>query len=175
VIVFRNTDVDVPFLRETDDQPPARWHGPGEGPAQYMSSTPSAAWAEFIRHQGITDPEDIAGIDRAMWAIEIPDDEPTAVPDLPPATLAGGTESYDACQAEARRIRAAGATRLVSPAASLLPGTPSGWRSDGELQPGGPRQEDTIVLYGPRPELVGWIAAAPGRPEPEIVARTRPL
>ena len=175
MIVFRNTDVDVPFFWESDVQPRARWHGTGEGPAQYMSSTPSAAWAEFLRHQGITDPEDVAGIERAMWAIEIPDDEATAVPELSRATLVGGTQTYAACQREARRLRAGGATRLLSRSAAVRGGSASGWRTDGDLRPAPPREENTIVLYGRRPELVGWIAASPGRPEPELVARTRPL
>lgn len=173
MIVFRNTDVDVPFLWETNAQPEARWHGLGEGPAQYTSSTPSASWAEFIRHAGITDPADLAGITRAMWAIEISDAEPTEPPDLPLATLTGGTNTYDACQREARRLRTAGATRLASPSAAVLPGTPSGWLTNGGLQPAWPRDEYTIVLFGARPEMVGWIAGLPATPEPEIIARTR--
>jgi len=64
MIVYRNTDTDVPFFWEDDRQPEGRWHGAGEGPAQYTATSPDAAWAEFLRHQGITDPTDLPGIDR---------------------------------------------------------------------------------------------------------------
>lgn len=175
MIVFRNCDVDVPFFWESDRQPPARWHGPGEGPAQYTSSTPSASWAEFLRHAGITDPADLAGIRRAMWTIEIPDAEPSAAPTLPYSTLTGDTGSYAACQVEAARLRTAGATRLVAPCAALLPGSPWGWRTDSGLQPAATRAEQTIVLFGLRPQIVGWLASQPGYPEPEILSAVRPL
>ncbi|MDQ3937625.1 MAG: RES family NAD+ phosphorylase [Chloroflexota bacterium] len=173
MIVYRNTDVDVPFFWESDGQPAARWHGEGEGPVQYASSNPSAAWAEFLRHAGITDPADLAGVERAIWVIEIPDDEPTGSPALPIGTLTGDERSYRACQAEARRLRDGGSTRLIAPSAAVLLGTPSGWRTDGELQRGPPADQYTIVLFGKRPDVTGWIASAPGRPEPEIVERVR--
>ena len=175
MIVFRNCDVDVPFFWESDRQPPARWHAAGDGPAQYTSSTPSAAWAEFLRHAGISDPADLAGIERAMWAIEIPDTEPAVTPLLPDPVLTGDGTSYPACQAEAARLRAAGATRLAAPCAAIIPGSPSGWHSDAGLLPAPARGEVTIVLFGARPTLVGWIASQPGYPEPEILATVRSL
>jgi hypothetical protein len=174
VIVFRNTDADVPFFWDSDRQPPARWHGEREGPAQYTSSTPDACWAEFLRHTGITDPDDLAGIERAIWAIEIPDDEAAATPILPPRTLTGGPRSYRRCRREAARLRAGGATRLVAPSAAVLPGTPSGWLANPGLTPATARDEQTIVLFGPRPELVGWVAAV-GRPMPSLLPRVRHL
>jgi hypothetical protein len=174
VIVFRNTDGDVPFFWDSDRQPPARWHGAGEGPAQYTSSTPDACWAEFLRHAGITDPEDLAGIERTIWAIEIPDDEPTATPILPPRTLTGGPRSYRRCRREAARLRAGGATRLVAPSAAVLAGTPSGWLANPGLTPAPTREEQTIVLFGPRPDLVGWVSAV-GRPMPSLLRRVRHL
>lgn len=175
MIVFRNTDADVPFFWGSDRQPPARWHAAAEGPAQYTSSTPDACWAEFLRHAGITDPEDLAGVERTIWAIEIPDDEPAAVPLLPARTLTGGASSYRRCQKEAARLRAGGATRLVAPSAAVLPGRPSGWVSDPGLEPAHPRDEQTIVLFGPRPDLVGWVAATRGRPLPGLLRRVRHL
>ena len=175
MIVFRNTDLDVPFAWENDRQPAGRWHADGHGPAQYASSTPSAAWAEFLRHHGIVDPADLPGIERAMWALEIPDDEPTASPRLRAAELTGDESTYAACQVEAARLRARGTTRIIAPSAAVLPGTSSGWRTDGGLRPAPPRDEDTIVLFGPRPTVVGWFAAAPGHPEEELLSRTRRL
>jgi hypothetical protein len=175
VIVFRNTDADVPFFWDSDRQPPARWHAAGDGPVQYTSSTPDACWAEFLRHAGITDPDDLAGIERTIWAIEIPDDEPAVAPMLPSRALTGGPSSYRRCQREAARLRAGGATRLVAPSAATLPATPSGWVSDPGLVPAAPRDELTIVLFGARPDLVGWVAAAGGRPLPSLLRRVRRL
>lgn len=175
MIAFRNTDVDTPFFWESDRQPAERWHADGEGPAQYTSSTPDASWAEFLRHQGIRDATDLAGIERTMWAIEIPDDEPAARPALPVGTLTGGRSSYPACQQEAASIRARGFTRVISVSAAVLPGTPSGWVSGAELLPAPAREELTIVLFGPRLDLVAWMAAAVGRPDPSLLNRVRYL
>jgi RES domain len=175
VIVFRNTDVDVPFFWDGAQQPAGRWHAEGEGPAQYTSSTPSAAWAEFLRHAGISDPADLAGIERTMWAIEIADDEEDASPVLSLRTLTGDRASYPACQAEAARLRRQGATRLIAPSAAVLPDAASGWVCDPDLTPAGPRDEQTIVLFGVRPDQVGWVAATLGRPEPELLDHVRHL
>jgi hypothetical protein len=171
MIVFRNTDVDVPFLWETTAQPPARWHGLGEGPAQYFSSTPEAAWAEFLRRQEIRDPADLAGIERVLWAVDIAETEPVSEPDLPRATLMG--TSYRACQAAAARLRTAGATRIAAPSAAVDPGRLSGWRVEAGLRRGARRTESTIVLLGSRPNLIGWRACAPGAPGTEVLTRVR--
>jgi len=175
VIVFRTTDADVPFFWDGRNQPAARWHGPSEGPAQYTSSTPDAAWAEVLRHLGIDDPADVEGVERAMWAIEVQTGEPEARPALSEPVLIGGTETYGACQGEARRLRASGATRLVSPSAAIRAGTASGWRTDGGLVPGPRGAEDTVVLFGPRPAAPAWLAAAPGRPSASLLPRVRSL
>lgn len=175
MIVFRNTDVDVPFFWDSDHQPAARWHASGEGPAQYTSTTPDASWAEFLRHQGIKDADDLAGIERSMWAVEIPDDEPTGSPALPIAALTGDLTSYPACQAEATRLRASGVSRLVATSAAVLPGTPSGWVSGSDLRPAPARDEFTVVLFGGRPDLAGWVGATLGRPEVTLLDRVRHL
>jgi hypothetical protein len=175
VIVFRNADVDVPFFSNSDQQPAARWHADGEGPAQYTSSTPDASWAEFLRHNGIVDVDDLAGIERTMWAVEIPDHEPTGSPALPMATLTGDLTSYPDCQAEAARLRPSGISRLMAISAAIVPGTPSGWVSGSDLRPAPARDELTIVLFGPRPDLVGWVSAMLGRPEVTLLDRVRHL
>lgn len=172
MIVFRHTDARVPFLWESDAQPPARWHGAGEGPVAYLAETPDGAWAEFLRHEEISDPADLEGVSRAIWAIELPD-PPTATPRLPSALHAGDRTSWPACQAAARRLRARGARGLLAPTAALLAGTPSGFRTAGGLRPGPPRRERTIVLFGTRPDLVGWCACAAGRPRADLLPRVR--
>lgn len=169
---FRHSDPRYPFLWESRAQPAGRWHGAGDGPVHYFSDTADGAWAEFLRHEEITDPEDLAGIRRAMWAIDL-GDEPTAHPALPSALLMGGPETYAKCQAEARRLRARGVTAMTTPSAALQPGTAGGWRVDGGLRRGPPRDGKVIVLYGPQPGLTGWAAAVAGRPGRELLPCVR--
>jgi RES domain len=174
VIAFRQADPRFPFLWESPDQPPARWHGAGEGPAHYLAETPDGAWAELLRHEEIVEPADVETIARSLWAIELPD-APADEPDLPMATLTGGAGTYEACRADARRLRELGADALVAPSAAIRPNTSSGYRTDGGLRPGPARTEHVFVLFGPRPELVGWVACAVGRPRPDLLGRIRPL
>jgi hypothetical protein len=174
VIVFRHADPRYPFLQESAGQPAARWHGPGEGPVHYFAETADGAWAEFLRHEEITDPADLAGVARSVWAIDLPR-PPAGRPVLHGATLLGGMSSYADCQVEARRMRARGFRGLVAPSAALEPGTVSGFRVDGGLQPGPARAERVYVLFGPRPDLVGWAACHEGRPRADLLPRVRPL
>jgi hypothetical protein len=174
VIVFRHADPRFPFLWESADQPPARWHGAGEGPAHYLAETPDGAWAEFLRHEEIVEPSDVETIARSLWAIELPE-LPTVEPRLPARILMGGVDSYEACRREARTIRDEGERGLVAPSAALGRNGPSGYRTDGGLRPGPSRVERVVVLFGPRPDLVGWVACAVGRPRSELLGRTRHL
>jgi hypothetical protein len=175
VIAYRHTPPGVPFLWESSVQPPARWHGAGEGPAQYFATTPDAAWAEFVRHEEITDPADLVGVERALWAVDVPD---AAValprPTLDDALLRGGLDTYAACQAEARRLRDAGAEGLRAPSAALDRG-PSGYRVDGGLVDGPEAAAEVLVVFGRRPDYVGWLACAVGRPAAALVPKVRPL
>jgi hypothetical protein len=174
VIVFRHADPRFPFLWESTDQPSARWHRRGEGPAHYLAETADGAWAEFLRHEGITDPDDLAGVARSIWAIELPA-APDARPTLDERTLTGTESTYRACQAEARRLRDGGADGLTAPSAALPSPAASGFRTDGGLVPGPARDERVFVLFGPRPDLVGWAACAEGRPREDLVPRVRQL
>lgn len=180
MIVYRQTDVDAPFFWESDRQPAQRWHDTGEGPVQYASSTPDAAWSEFLRHAGIDDPADLDGVNRVMWAIEIPGSGNVvtsgnaATPALSTSVMTGGIEHYRECRAEARRLRANGVTQLVAPAAAVLPGVPSGWRVDDGLVPASTRDELTIVVFGRPGEAVAWVAGV-GRPAADIIPRVRYL
>ena len=159
MIGFRHADPRFPFLWEDTDQPAARWHATGEGPAHYFCDTPDGAWAEFLRHEEISDPEDLLTIRRTLWAVDL-GDEPSRSVNLPMETLTGGLETYATCQEEARRLRQKGTPRLVAPSAALLPGGAQGWRVDGGLQPGPLRDGQVIVLFGRCPDVVGWPAAS---------------
>lgn len=172
MIVFRHADPRCPFLWEIAEQPAARWHGNHEGPTHYFADTPDGAWAELLRHEEITAPEDVLTIRRALWAVELPE-PPAARPDLPLATLTGGPETHDACRAEAARLRAAGAAGLTAPSAALLDGGARGWRVEVGLQPARPRNGQVIVLFGARPDLVGWPATTEGRPGEDLLEHVR--
>jgi len=170
VIVFRHADTRFPFLWEGPGQPPARWHAEGDPPTHYFSDTPDGAWAELLRHEEITESADLATIRRAMWAVEI-EEPPAATPRLSRRALTGGERTYGACRAEARRLRAAGAGGFTAVSAALVAGGARGDRAAGGLRPGPARDGRTIALFGPRPDLVGWRAAAEGRPGVELIER----
>lgn len=175
MIVFRHADPRLPFLWEDAAQPAGRWHAEGEGPAHYFSDTPDGAWAELIRHEEIRDPADLATLRRAIWAVDIPDEEPAAAPNLPLNMVTGGPASHAACREAARALRACGITRLDVPSAALASGAAHGYRVDAGLKTGPPRDAWSIVLYGRRPSLVGWRAACAGRPAEELLGRVRHL
>jgi hypothetical protein len=164
MIAFRHCDRRFPFLWHHSAQPPARWHGGGEGPANYFADTPVGAWAEFLRHEEIVDPADLAGITRSLWAVELPDG-PYAAPSLSAEVLKGGPASYPLCQTEARRLRASGASALSAPSAALKPGGASGWVTNpGEMRAPVSRDGQVFVLFGSRPDLAGWPVVEGGAP-----------
>lgn len=173
-IGYRHCDPRYPFVWQSASQPAARWHAAGDGPANYFSDTSSGAWAEFLRHEGITDPADLAGVRRSLWAVELPDDG-YATPVLPQATLLGDESSYPDCQAEARRMRASGVERIEVVGAALLPGGARGWQSLGTVTPAPtPRDGKVFVLFGPC-DAVGWIAVDAGAPPALVLPLVRPL
>lgn len=172
MILFRHADSRFPFLVESEDQPAARWHGDGEGPVHYLCDTPSGAWAEFLRHEEITDSADLPTIRRAIWAIEVPE-IPGGSPHLSAKELHDGPESYRACQSEARRLRSIGVDGLTVPSAALKPGGAAGRRVENGWRSGPPRDGKVIVLFGQRPKLIGWNVTIDGRPDESILAFVR--
>jgi hypothetical protein len=174
MITFRHCDRRWPFLWETADQPAARWHADGDGPAQYLADTPDGAWAEFLRHEEIDDELDLMGVSRALWCVEI-DADPAAVPNLPEAAMVGGVSTYEICQAEARRLRDGGHEAIVVPSAALERASAGGYRVDGGFRKGPARDARVFVLFGPRPSLVGWQAVEDGRPPVHLLNKVRRL
>lgn len=171
MIAFRHADPRFPFLRETASSAAGRWNLPGEL-THCLSDTPDGAWAEFLRHEEITDPEDVLHIRRALWAVAI-GDPPAAQPTLPAGTLTGDRASWAACQREGARLRSDGQAGLTAPSAGLVPGGAHGFRVEGGQRPGPPRDGFTIVLFGARPDLIGWPAAGSGAPAPDLLSRVR--
>jgi hypothetical protein len=175
VIGYRHCDTRFPFLWSTASQPAARWQAEGSGPANYFADTPTGAWAEFLRHEGIRDPEDLAGVRRSLWAVELPD-VAGSIPVLGHEVLTGGLDSYAACQQEAARLRVSGATQLDAPSAALATGSARGWIATPQVERAeGARDGRVVVLFGARPDLVGWPVAEPGSPPERILALVQHL
>jgi hypothetical protein len=172
MIGYRHCDARYPFLWEDATQPPARWHGVGEGPAQYFTDSPDGAWAEFLRHEEITEAADLAGIRRAIWAVELgtPTFELTT---LPSVVLTGDGSTHPMCQAAARKLRAAGVDGLRAPSAALLPGEAAGWYTDNGLRRAPAQDGEVLVLYGRRPDLQGWMVSSDARPPLRLLHQTK--
>lgn len=175
MIVYRHSDPRFPFLWESADQPPARWHGAGDGPVNYFADTPDGAWAEFLRHEEITQESELVNMRRALWAVELPDDLAWETPHRENQLMTGGMGTHEACQREANRLRAKGAKALRAPSAALIPGGARGWRVDGGLQPAADRDGAVFAVFGPQPDLVGWAATVSGHPRADLLKRVRPL
>ncbi len=171
MIAFRHADTRFPFLWEDASQPAGRWNAANQL-THYFSDTPDGAWAEFLRHEEIVDPRDLPTIRRALWAVDI-GDAPLPRAPLPLATLTGGPESWPHCRRWAGDQRAKGAQGIAAPSAALVAGGARGWRVDGGLKPGPDKDGMTFALFGPRPDLVGWAAAADGHPGEDLLDRVR--
>ncbi|HEX3702158.1 MAG TPA: RES family NAD+ phosphorylase [Vicinamibacterales bacterium] len=170
MIVFRQVDARYPFLWEGGGQPPGRWHARDEGPANYFSDTPDGAWAELLRHEEITEAEDVLAIRRQLWAVDI-GDAPLDPVSTPASVVSGGPETYGRCQAHARALRARGASRLTAPSAALVPGGARGCHVEGGVVPAAPRDGRVVVLFGSPDGLTGWMAAEEAHPSVDLLAR----
>ncbi len=176
MIGYRHVDFRYPFLWEDSSQPLGRWHGQGEGPVNYFADSPDGAWAEFLRHEEITEPEDLAGVRRSIWVVDLGDvlhHRDTQPSTLEESLLMGGLDTYPACQAEARSLRAQGATALTAPSAAILPGEAAGFHTEHGLRRAQRWSGGIIATFGPRPDLEGWQACAEGRPNVRILSSVR--
>jgi hypothetical protein len=173
VILFRQADPRFPFLAEAEaSQAAGRWHDADDAPVQYLADTPDGAWAEFLRHEEIRDLADLDGIRRTLWAVEI-QDAPSGHPELPLPVLLGDPSTYGDCQVEARRLRKLGHDGLVAPSAALLPAGARGWQVRGGLHEGSARDGQVVVLFGERPDVIGWRCGVDGMPDAALLGRVR--
>jgi hypothetical protein len=123
------------------------------------------AWAEWIRHQEIQDPADLAGVAAALWAVLLPEawsDLGLTEVKLPMAEVLGATPEAQAARlALVDQFRAQGAQGLLAPTAALNHSDvacPCVRVHDGE------EQADV---------LPGWCCVPAGRPEPELLPLVR--
>lgn len=167
---FRHGDPRFPFFWESDRQPEGRWHGSGEGPVQYLADTPDGAWAEFLRHEEITEPADLAGVRRRLWAVEFDRAAETErAVTVPTEVATGGLASYPACQEAARRLRTSGTTCLRAPSAALRPGAARGQLTRSLLHEAPDRDGLVWVLIGLRDSARGWAAVDVGAPTERLL------
>ncbi len=134
---------------------------------------PDGAWAEFLRHGEVGNPEDPPAIRRSLRAVET-GGTPSQQPDPPPDILTGGPGSWRACRQRARKHRNRGkASRR--PRLRCAPGGAHGWRVESGRRPGPDRDGKVFALFGFRPEPVGWAATVDGRPSEELLPDVRHL
>jgi len=180
-LAFRVCDRRYPFLWSGAGQASGRWNRTGDQPVHYLGSTPTVAWAEWIRHQEITDPGDLAGVAAALWAVLIPQEwgtrdlDPVALPldqvlDTSPA-------AQEARLALVGHLKKQGAQGLLAPTAALHDSDrvlPAVRVSNGSEQPerlAMPAQ--VILLWCEARVLPGWCCVPEGRPGTELLPLVR--
>lgn len=168
-------DPRLPLRQPVGGESSARWHDEADGPVRYLCDTPDGAWAEFLRHEEITDPADLPGVRRRVWAVEIDtaaEREATVV--VPPRVATGDGWSYPACRTAARELRAGGVTCMAAVSAAVVPGGARGQLADGSLAEGADRDAVVWVLSGPRPAPRAWAVVDAGSPTARVLALVVP-
>lgn len=178
---FRVCDRRYPFLWQSPGQQSGRWNRAGDEPVHYLASTPTVAWAEWIRHQEIEDPADLDGVAAALWAVLIPDhwaDQDLQPVDLSMELVLGTTPKAESARlALVDQLKAQGAQGLLAPSAALYHSDqvlPCSRVCDGSNQADQllmPAQ--VLLLWCAAEQLRGWCCVSEGRPEPELLPLVR--
>jgi RES domain-containing protein len=71
LVAFRWSTYDVPFWARPNSRA-GRWNTAGGPSTQYWSLTPEAAWAELIRHEGLTTEEELELVRMPIWVCQVP-------------------------------------------------------------------------------------------------------
>ena len=178
---FRVCDRRYPFLWPGPGQPPGRWNQAGDQPVHYLASTPTVAWAEWIRHQELHDPGDLLGVAAALWAVMIPADwtnqdlqaAPIAIDQLLDTTAAG----QSARLALVEQLKQPGAQGLLAPTAALNrshEASPCVRVIKGSEQPELlPLPAHVILLWCNAEHLPGWCCVPEGRPDAALLPLVR--
>ena len=178
---FRVCDRRHPFLWSGAGQASGRWNRTGDQPVHYLASTPTVAWAEWIRHQEITDPGDLAGVAAALWAVLIPQEwgkkELDSVALHFDQVLDTSPAAQEARLALVELLKKLGAQGLLAPTAALHHSDkvlPAVRVSNGSEQPellAMPAQ--VILLWCEARLLPGWCCVPEGRPGAELLPLVR--
>lgn len=139
------------------------------------------AWAEWIRHQEITDPGDLAGVAAALWAVLIPQEwgsgELDSVAMPLDQVLDPSPAAQDARLALVEQRKQQGAQGLLAPTAALQESDavlPAVRVSNGTEQPERlARPAQVILLWCEASALPGWCCVPEGRPGAELLPLVR--
>lgn len=147
----------------------------------YLASTPTVAWAEWIRHQEIHEPDDLAGVAAALWAVLIPQSwggEELQEVTLPlEAVLGTKADAQTARLNMVTQLKRQGAQGLLAPSAALhqshnnLPCMQV--IADGEQAATLAMPAHVILLWCQADQLPGWCCVPEGRPGPELLPLVR--
>jgi hypothetical protein len=173
---FRVCDRRYPFLWSGPGQSTGRWNQAGDAPVHYLASSPLVAWAEWLRGQEISDPEDLEGVAAALWAVVIP--EAWTDSELPPVecpvedVLATDGGAMERRQQAIEYHRARGALGLRALSAAMQDPTTHPCRrcSDGEEADDDLAESPAVfVLWCGAEQLAGWACVKEGRPAAEVL------
>jgi len=178
---FRVCDRRHPFLWSSPGQQAGRWNRVGDQPVHYLASTPIVAWAEWIRHQEIHTPEDLAGVAAALWAVLIPVDwdqwELRAVSLPLEQVLSTSPEAQIVRLNLVDHLKQQGAPGLLAPTAALTQSdsaSPCVRVAHGqECQELLPLAAHVVLLWCAAEDLPGWCCVPEGRPGPELLPLVR--
>ncbi|MFN9629908.1 MAG: RES domain-containing protein [Cyanobacteriota bacterium] len=179
---FRVCDRRYPFLWSQPGQPGGRWNRPDDPPRHYLASSPLVAWAEWLRHQEIHDPEDLEGVAAALWAVLLPPNwGPETLPlvDLPETVvLSDEAGAQEQRRVAITRLQRQGAQGLQAPTAALIERQSHPCRrcGDGLEEPAALGEPPLVfVLWCPAETLLGWSCVQEGHPWPDLLPLVRRL
>jgi len=167
---FRYSDYDTPFWARSSTRA-ARWHEPADGPTQYLSLDPDAAWAEKARAEDTRTDADLALLRTKIWVALVEQRNVVDYGDFGRAEAAGFSpealvdDDHSRCRAEGKRLREAGYGGVLAPSAALSGST--------NLTLFGPRVRSTwgasVLLRSSVPACV----VAVGAPDTGLATRVR--
>ena len=177
---FRVCDRRFPFLWSGPGQRSGRWNQQVDEPVHNLASSPLVAWAEWLRVQEISEPEDIDGVAAALGAMVIPEswsDAELPELDLPiEAVLVTDAEAWQRRQQAIKHHKAKGALGLRAGSAAMQsPFThPCRRCSDGvEADDSLHKPPQVFVLWCAAKQLAGWACGKTGRPSAELLPFVR--
>lgn len=177
---FRVCDRRYPFLWSGPGQRSGRWNEQGNEPVHYLASSPLVAWAEWLRGQEITEPEDLDGVAAALWAALIPEswsDAELPEVDLPiEAVLATDAGARQRRQQAIEHHKAKGALGLRAVSAAMQdPFTHPCRRCSDAVETDDSLSEppQVFVLWCAAKQLAGWACVQAGRPSAELLPFVR--
>ena len=178
---FRVCDRRYSFWWQSAGQRACRWKRDGDETIHYLANTPTAAWAEWIRHQESEDPDDLAGVAASLWTVLMPDhwSEQNLQPVNLSMKLVLGTTP------EAAKPRLSLVDQLKAQGAQCLLASSAAPYHSCQLPPCsrvyvGSNQADqllmpaqVLLLWCAAEQLPCWCSGSEGRPEPELVHLVR--